>query len=322
MDELRAEGSMQHGLVSSHNAHQALTDAREGLGGDFSFERVERVRLTPHRTSGPRPAKRALTHRSSLSPSPLIERIHSMTHRFALTVTSVGLLCNASMAAVVPLDIAIIGVNTSTTDSFAIVFLRDVALGETISFTDSGWKSTGVFRPNEGTLTFTAPAAISAGSVRTWTNGMTITGTGWSSSSPTSFALNATGDSLIAYQGTINGTTGLLSGSLVYAVQTFGAWNTDATSASTSAEPTSANGGTLVSGTTTVAISTANGYYTGTTAGTKAQLLAAISNSANWTTSTLMTDTSLWKSGFTVPAPGAAALVGLASLITTRRRKV
>ena len=244
-----------------------------------------------------------------------------MRHSLMLATASAATIAGSAMAGLVAGDIAIIGINTSTTDSFAILFLSDIAQGETISFTDNGWKASGVFRTGEGVLSFTSQTAIARGSVRLWTSGMTVTGTGWSSANPSNFALNATGDSLIAYQGSFNGTTGALTGSLLYATQTYGAWNADATNASTSAAPTSANLGSLVTGTTALAISTANGYYSGTTTGTRTQLLAAIADATNWTTSTAMTSTSAWATAFTVPAPGAAALVGVAGIITARRRK-
>ena len=69
-----------------------------------------------------------------------------------------------------------------------------------INFTDNGFASTTTGRTGEGFLTYTAPNAVNAGTVLTWTNGMTITGTGWSSNNPTSFAFNGSGDQLIIFQ--------------------------------------------------------------------------------------------------------------------------
>src|SRR5215475_8363882 len=82
-------------------------------------------------------------------------------------------------------DIAIVQYNTTTTDAFTFVFLRDVDAGTTINFTDNGWLAAGGFRPGEGTVTYTAPGAIAAGTI------VTLTG----------LNLDDAGDQIIAYQG-------------------------------------------------------------------------------------------------------------------------
>lgn len=193
-------------------------------------------------------------------------------------------------------NIAIAGYNTTNPDSIRLVVLVDITAGTTFNITDNGWQSSGSFRTGEGILTYTAPVDISAGTVLTWTNGSSDNSPGFNSNNPSSFALNASGDSLIIYTGT------LASPTLIYALSS-GSW-TNATSAATSAEPTAANNGTLVTGETTVALTTTgtNGYYSGSTSGTQAQLLAAISNSANWTTSSTITDIANWPSSFTLAA--------------------
>ena len=56
-----------------------------------------------------------------------------------------------------PGDIAIVQYNSTTTDSFSFVFLRDVEAGTNVNFTDNGWLAAGGFRPGEGTVTYTAP---------------------------------------------------------------------------------------------------------------------------------------------------------------------
>ncbi len=199
-------------------------------------------------------------------------------------------------------DIAIAGYNTTNPDSIRLVVLVDIAAGTTFNITDNGWQSSGSgsFRTGEGILTYTAPTDISAGTVLTWTNGNVNNNNspGFNSNNPSNFALNASGDSLIIYTGT------LASPTLIYALNS-GNWSLNATSASTSAEPSAANGGTLETGTTTVAITTngTNGYYSGSTSGTQAELLAAISNAANWTASSTITDISNWASSFTLFQP-------------------
>jgi uncharacterized protein len=197
-----------------------------------------------------------------------------------------------------PGDIAIAGYNATNPDSIRLVVLRDIGAGTTFNVTDNGWQSSGSFRTGEGILTYTAPEAISAGTVLTWTNSSTSNSPGFNSNSPSNFALNATGDSLIIYTGSLTNPT------LIYALSS-GSWSSNATSAATSAEPITANGGTLITGVTTVALTTngTNGYYNGSTSGTQAELLAAISNPANWTTSSSITDISNWPSSFTLSQP-------------------
>ena len=83
-------------------------------------------------------------------------------------------------------DIAIVQYNSGTTDSFSFVFARDVEAGTVVNFTDNGWLAAGGFRPGEGTVTYTAPTAITGGTV------ITLTG----------LNLDDAGDQIIAYQGT------------------------------------------------------------------------------------------------------------------------
>ena len=82
-------------------------------------------------------------------------------------------------------DIAIVQYNSSTTDSFTFVFTRDVEAGTVVNFTDNGWLAAGGFRAGEGTLTYTAAAAVTAGTI------VTLTG----------LNLDDAGDQIIAYQG-------------------------------------------------------------------------------------------------------------------------
>ena len=83
-------------------------------------------------------------------------------------------------------DLAIVQYNSGTTDSFTFVFARDIEAGTVVNFTDNGWLAAGGFRPGEGTVTYTAPTAITAGTV------VTLTG----------LNLDDAGDQIIAYQGT------------------------------------------------------------------------------------------------------------------------
>lgn len=166
-------------------------------------------------------------------------------------------------AAATPLvagDIAIIGYNYDDPDAFAFVLLRNVGSGTSLTFTDNGWRSTGVFRTGEGSFTWTAATDLPAGTVVRPT--------------VSSVAFSVSGDQILAHQGTSGSPT------FIYALNSEAiGWQADSTTSNDSALPTG-----LVNGTSAVAIDEIdNAIYAGPTSGTRAQLLAAISNKANWT---------------------------------------
>jgi uncharacterized repeat protein (TIGR01451 family) len=160
-----------------------------------------------------------------------------------------------------PGDIAIIGFNADNPDEFAFVLLTDVAASTTITFTDNGWQADNTFRGNEGHSVWTAATALSAGAVVNAPVG--------------TMAFSASGDQILAYQGADS------SPSFIYAVNSEGTgWQSDATSSNTSALPSG-----LTDGATAIALNEIDNakYDVGNgTAGTKAALLALISNNANW----------------------------------------
>jgi len=97
-------------------------------------------------------------------------------------------------------DIALVAINASTTDSFAIVLLKNINANTVINFTDNGFTGSNTTgRTGEGFLTYTAPTALPFGTVLTWTNG--VTSPGWSSNNPSNFAFNASGDQMFIFQG-------------------------------------------------------------------------------------------------------------------------
>jgi len=166
-------------------------------------------------------------------------------------------------------DIAIVGAS-SDFKTFSFVLLHDVDPGTAINFTDNGWLAAGGFRSGEGVVTWTAGGTFTAGTVINFTALNTGGFTG-----STSFNLATAGDQVLAYQGPATAPT------LLYAVDfadnnsTFAA---DATSSNTSAVPAG-----LTYGVTATGFNLDNGAYTGPTTGTPSDLLAAISNPANWT---------------------------------------
>jgi VCBS repeat-containing protein len=163
-------------------------------------------------------------------------------------------------------DVALIGYSADTGGkSFSFVLLQAVEAGTTISFTDDGWLAAGGFRTGEGVVTYTAPAGgATAGTVITFSG---LTG---------SLNPSTSGDQIIAFQGPLGA-----SATPLFAID-FADGNTsyagDATSSNTSAIPAG-----LATGSTALAFGTDNGAYVGTTTGTRAEILSAIANAANWT---------------------------------------
>jgi len=177
-----------------------------------------------------------------------------------------------------PGDIAIISMYTDNPDTFAFVLMVDIQAGTQIRFTDAGWLQTGGFRTGaEGCWTYTAPTDLPSGMVI----GFDTLDPSWSYYTSTimtgAFSLATAGDQVIAFQGTDVAPTP------IYALNndTTGgnAWQSNATNSNTSALPTG-----LIVGYSAVGMfpEKDNVAYNGITSGTKAELLAAIGNPANW----------------------------------------
>ncbi len=183
-----------------------------------------------------------------------------------------------------PGDIAIIGFNFDNPDELAFVLLRDIEVGTEIKFTDNGWQSANTFRSGEGTFTWTAPTDLLAGVVVT--------------PSLSSVSFSTVGDQILAYQGADS------NPSFIYALNSEASdWQANATSTNTSALPQG-----LTDGATAVALNEINNaIYGGITSGTKAQLLAAISNPANWSGSSSTRQT-MPSGPFTVLGDGISGL--------------
>src|SRR5262245_11116455 len=154
-----------------------------------------------------------------------------------------------------PGDLAIVGYNSDGPDSFTFVLLRDVDAGTIVNFTDNGWLASGGLATGEGTITYTAATALTAGTT------VTLTG----------LDLDDTGDQVIAYWGDV------ASPNLVYAIDFA---DGDNAFAGSSALPAG-----LTRGLTAVAIAFDNGAYTGPASGSQSELLAAIGDPANWSAS-------------------------------------
>jgi hypothetical protein len=88
-------------------------------------------------------------------------------------------------------------------------------------------------RINEGFLTYNSISGDCAGTVLTWTNGMSVAGTGWSAGSPANFAFNASGDQLFVFQGLSADWATQNNVTIIYAINTNINWLTTGTAAAT-----------------------------------------------------------------------------------------
>ncbi len=178
-------------------------------------------------------------------------------------------------------DIVIVNMNNDDPDQLQWVPLVDLAIGTNIKFTDCGWTAGGTFRSGEyclqwtnsvlvpkGTLvTFnlaTYPGTASTGTLAAYTGTVILTSNGGYSTS---------NDQAIAFQGTDAVPT------FIFAVYSKGAagtaqiWDADATTTNNSANPGCA--GVVVGGDNIV--------YNLNVSGSKASIIASITNATNWT---------------------------------------
>ena len=175
-------------------------------------------------------------------------------------------------------DIAFVEYNADGTDVFAFVVLEDLVASEVIYFTDDGWRSTNVWRGSEGIITWTAPATpVTCGTIIriTPTVDAPTANIGTCATTLTDVSITDAGDQIIAY------TESASPYNIIAAVQLSAAWDADATSTATSALPLG-----LTTGTNCITVGTPdNGKYNNSIllTGSKANLLSAINNSANWT---------------------------------------
>jgi uncharacterized protein len=195
-------------------------------------------------------------------------------------------------------DVAVVSINSANPDKFSFVLLKDITSGTVINFTDNGFTGSDVTgRTGEGFLTYTAPSAQVAGTVISWTNGMVITGTGWSSAAPLNFAFNGGGDQLFAFQGnTANWAT--QSGITLLFGMNYGIALSATSAASNTVQPNAS----ILPATAWLNLPTAtnaNGYFangatpttTVSVTGTPAFILSSIVSLSNWvgTTATAAT---------------------------------
>lgn len=98
-------------------------------------------------------------------------------------------------------DLMIVTVNADGNDNFDFVPLVDMEANTVIKFTDNPWDGSALLT-NEGTLTYTASASVTAGSVVSFSGSA---GGEWSSSG--SYNASSSGDNIIVYQGSAGSET-------------------------------------------------------------------------------------------------------------------
>jgi len=187
-------------------------------------------------------------------------------------------------------EIAIVEYGSVNPDKLSFITFKQLDAGTVINFTDNGFASPTTVRVNEGFLVYTAPTIIPAGTVVSWYNGMNITGTGWSSSTPTNFAFAETGDQLFAYQGTWGTNQSLICG--------INAGNSGWITSGTASSNTSYFPAVLTNEVNSLTFPKKNGYYNLITTGSVHALGSLSANSLNWTRDDLNLITPSW--GFTI----------------------
>ena len=161
----------------------------------------------------------------------------------------------------------IVAVSTGD-EQFSFVTLTDLEENTVIYFTDE--EADGDYTitvGNEGSITYTAPSGgVSSGTVITLdTDGSTAN----SSLTDGDFALGNSGDGIIIYQGTQPGEVSTY-------IHAFG---------EDSGDIGSFPAGTITAASGSVLIGNDDGSYSGTTTGTKVELISYINDSSNWTVS-------------------------------------
>ena len=185
--------------------------------------------------------------------------------RPALLVALLALAAPAATAQLQPGDLAVVGYHGDDPDAVAFVALAPVPGGTEVALTDNGWQASGQFRANEGVFRYTVPA------------GGLLPGDVVRLDAPAGIAFSTGGDQALLYQGPDG------APQFVYGLNNEGdgVWQADATSSNTSALPAG-----LTNGSTAVALFEAdNAAYDGPRTGTRGELLQAISDPTNWTTS-------------------------------------
>jgi hypothetical protein len=218
--------------------------------------------------------------------------------RLHTTLLFAAFFAVTSFAQIVAGDIAFTGVNTSGTDDFSFICLKNIPANTEIRFTDGGWKASGGFRCNENDMSWNSGSSVIAMGTQVY---LSLTPSA-SHGSFTAFAISVScnaspavflnlatdADQIFAYTGTFASPT------LIAALNISPTWDADAVSAQTSANPNILGGLNLVLNTTKD-----NAVFMGSLTGTRAQILANLNDISQWSTS---------NTPVVLPATGGSAL--------------
>ena len=259
-----------------------------------------------------------------------------------LITSAVIAVSSTASAALVAGDIALVGFQASgvTTDSFSFASLVNLDAGTVLYFTDNGFTTGTGFRGvsptdndgNEGLVKYTVGASgLAAGQVVSslstntangvWTLSGLIYGATVGSGSYAPLSFSSTGEQFTVFQS--SNAQPMLSGyTSLYNFDNTGAYEAATTSGTGQLAPG------LVGGTSAILLASPTGanfanfnFAAFSGAADRATWLARIGDITNWKTSSATTNTADGSFSVTaVPAPGAAALLGLAGLIARRRR--
>lgn len=250
--------------------------------------------------------------------------------RFLILAALALMLCGEAKASFVVGDIQIIGYRSDADDSISLVTWRNIAVGESLHFTDAGFFSDGTLRDSEDIMTWTATTALSAGSVIRITSPDTPALVTLNTGSVTGRlnGLSASGDQVfvgkVAFPDTGDITmpgSSYLASDLLYGLNFNGTgWVATANSTNNSALPSVLN---VTNGNMHIN-HVDNAQYTGPRTGlTIAQFKASIANLANWTTND---DGAVFgnlnETNFNVvPEPTTGLLLGIGSLACVALRR-
>ncbi len=187
-------------------------------------------------------------------------------------------------------DIAFARLAADAPDGFCFVALVALEAGTAIHFTDNAWNADGTLRAGEGTVTWTAGAAVAAGTVVVLSGvDGEAPGASTGSAAPAgagAFNLATAGDAVIAYQGAVGAPARVLA-----AVSTTAFLTAGATGSNTSYLPgtgTATADDDVAVGESALVLSPAavdSGVYSAAVvSGTAAELRAALNAGSNWTT--------------------------------------
>lgn len=174
-------------------------------------------------------------------------------------------------------------------DQFSFVLLRDVSSGESIAFTENGWLAAGGFRGGENTVTLTFNAAFSRGteiSIDATLDAKLADNTSVGNATGSAMLFSTSGDQIFAYDPGNTPDSNANQSGFIAAIQMNGDWDADATSSTTSAQPSIF--GTLANSSIAITTEVDNAIFNcasgATIKGSPAVLRASLHDQTNWST--------------------------------------